>query len=147
MLSPPTAELSARLFDFRKDYEVINLLGNTLFDRAKQIRDPARKAEREELLRQAVAEFQKTLALDSENVTAHYELGLIYAQLGDEQKAEEHRTLHARYKSDDNAADRAVAAARQKYPAANHAAERVVIYPLHRPEAPGLEPVKLTQSP
>jgi hypothetical protein len=28
--------------------------------------------------------------------------------------------------------------AREKYPAANHAAEAVVIYPLQRPGAPGM---------
>ncbi len=44
-----------------------------------------------------------------------------------------------RYKPDDNAADRAVRLAREKYPAANHAAEAVVIYPLQRPGAPRLD--------
>jgi hypothetical protein len=146
VLSPPTAEMVARGFDFRKDYEVINLLGQTLFDRAKQIRDDQRRAEREALLRQAAEQFQRTLAIDAENVTAHYGLSLVYAQLGDEAQAETHRQLHARYKLDDNASDRAVAAARRQYPAANHAAERVVIYPLQRAGAPGLDPVQLTQA-
>lgn len=147
VLSPPTAEMAARGFDFRLDYEVINLLGQTLFDRAKQIRDDSRRAERDELLKQAAEQFERTLSIDSENVTAHYGLSLIYAQLGDDERAEEHRRLHARYKLDDNASDRAVAAARQKYPAANHAAERVVIYPLQRTGAPGLETIKITQLP
>jgi tetratricopeptide (TPR) repeat protein len=146
VLSPPTAEQAARGFDFRKDYEVINLLGWTLFDRASQIRDADRRSEREALLRQAADEFHKTLALDSENVAAHHQLGLIYTQLGDEPRAEEHRTLHARYKADPNAGDRAIAAARQKYSAANHAAERVVIYPLHRARAPGLDAPQITRS-
>jgi hypothetical protein len=57
---------------------------------------------------------------------------LLHAQLGNEERAAEHRKLHARYKPDDNAADRAVRLAREKYPAANHAAEAVVIYSLHR---------------
>ena len=39
---------------------------------------------------------------------------------------------------DDNAADRAVSLARKKYPAANFAAETLVIYPLQRPGAPQL---------
>lgn len=147
VLSPPTAEMVARGFDFRKDYEVINLLGQTLFDRAKQIRDDSRRGERDELLKQAAEQFERTLSIDSENVTAHYGLSLIYAQLGDDARAEEHRRLHARYKLDDNASDRAVAAARQKYPAANHAAERVVIYPLQRTGAPGFETIKITQLP
>lgn len=135
VLSPPTSDLIARGFDFRKDYEVINLLGNTLFDRAKQVRDPARQAERDALLREAVTQFQQTLALDSENVGAHYGLSLIYPLLGEDKLAEEHRQLHLRYKPDDNARDKAFAAARRQYPAANHASEPVVIYPLHRSDA------------
>ncbi len=131
VLSPPSSDLTARGFDFRKDYEVINLLGNTLFDRAKQIRDPARQSERDALLKDASGQFQQTLALDSENVGAHYGLSLIFALMGDDKQAEHHRTLHQRYKLDDNARDQAVAAARKKYPAANHASEPVVIYPLN----------------
>jgi hypothetical protein len=63
---------------------------------------------------------------------------LLYTELGDEPQAAHYRQLHARYKPDDNAADLAVQQARRKYPAANHAAEAVVIYPLQRPGAPGL---------
>ncbi|MDP1799245.1 MAG: tetratricopeptide repeat protein, partial [Planctomycetaceae bacterium] len=132
VLSPPSSDLTARGFDFRQDYEVINLLGNTLFDRAKQIRDPARQGERDALLKDAIGQFQQTLTLDSENVGAHYGLSLIFALMGDEKQAEHHREQHQRYKLDDNARDKAVAAARQKYPAANHASEPVVIYPLNR---------------
>jgi hypothetical protein len=76
--------------------------------------------------------------LDSENVPAHHNLSLLYRELGDEKKAAEHRELHARYKPDDNAADRAVRLAREKYPAANHAAEAVVVYDLRRNGAVGL---------
>ena len=55
-----------------------------------------------------------------------------------DEAAAEHRRLHARYKRDDNAADRAVRLARERYPAADHAAEALVIYPLRREGAPGL---------
>ncbi len=135
VLSPPSSDLIARGFDFRQDYEVINLLGNTLFDRAKQIRDPARQAERDSLLKEAAAQFQQTLVLDAENIAAHYGLSLIYVLLGDDERADKHRELHQQYKLDDNARDQAVANARKQYPAANHASEPVVIYPLHRTEA------------
>ncbi|HUQ71323.1 MAG TPA: tetratricopeptide repeat protein, partial [Planctomycetaceae bacterium] len=138
VLTMRTAETVRRKFDFSLDYEVINLLGQTLFDRAQQIRDPERKAEREEQLRAAVAQFQKTLAIDSENVTAHHNLGLLYTQLGDTELAEKHQDAHGRYKLDDNARDKALSAARKKYPAANFAAEALVIYPLQRQGAPGL---------
>jgi hypothetical protein len=55
-------------------------------------------------------------------------------------KAAEHRRLHERYRRDDNARDRAIAAARRRDPAADHAAQAIVIYPLQRPGAPGCLP-------
>jgi tetratricopeptide (TPR) repeat protein len=129
-------ELDQRGFDFSKDYEVINELGLTLFERAKQERgDPAR---RDDFLRQAAAQFQKTLALDPENLTAHHNLALIHAQLGDANLAGHHRRLHERYRPDDNARDRAVAIARRRDSAADHAAQSIVIYPLQRAGAPEL---------
>ena len=131
-------ELDQRGFDFSKDYEVINELGQTLFERAKLERGEENAARRREFLQQAGARFQKTLALDSENVTAHYNLALIHAQLGDDKLAAEHRKLHERYRPDDNARDRAVAIARRANPAADHAAQAVIIYQLQRPGAPGL---------
>ncbi len=48
-----------------------------------------------------------------------------------------HRELHAIFKPDDLAQSRAVQAHREKHPAANHAAEAIVIYPLNRKGAPG----------
>src|SRR5439155_15389153 len=132
------AAMADRGFDFSKDYEVINELGQTLFERAEREFSPDRKAEHDRLLNQAAEQFEKTLALDPENVAAHYNLQLIYAKLGDVKQAEEHAKLHARYKVDDNARDRAMVAARKKYPAANNAAEALVIYPLQRQQAPGV---------
>jgi tetratricopeptide (TPR) repeat protein len=125
-----TPEMRERGFDFSRDYEVINLLGLTIFDRAKQEFGDDRRESRLALLEAAVEQFQKTLQLDQENVTAHYNLQLLYRELGQEELAEQHQRLHERYKPDDNAADRAVALARSRYPAANHAAEALVIYPL-----------------
>jgi tetratricopeptide (TPR) repeat protein len=137
-------QLPKRKFDFSLDYEVINELGGTLFDLARQIRDESRKAERDQLLNEAVATFQKTLEIDSENVAAHYNLQLLYQQLGNSELAEQHRELHERYKEDDNIRDRAIRLARERYPAGNHAAEALVIYPLHRVGAPGLPRKGLT---
>ncbi|HVW36824.1 MAG TPA: hypothetical protein VHB99_05950, partial [Pirellulales bacterium] len=138
VLEDRTQAMIDRGLDFSLDYEVINLHGLTLFDLAKQARGADRKSEREQYLRQAVEQFEKTLKIDSENVAAHYNLQLLYGQLGDEKRSAEHREAHARYKPDDNATDRAIALARQRYPAANHAAEAIVIYSLHRAGAPGL---------
>ncbi len=137
-------ELDQRGFDFSRDYEVINELGQTLFERAKMERGEANKAAREGFLRQAIERFQKTLSIDAENVPAHYNLALIHEQLGDSKLAAEHRALHERYRVDDNARDRAVTVARRADPAADHAAQAIVIYSLQRAGAPGLADTKPT---
>lgn len=138
-------ELDQRQFDFSKDYEVINELGQTYFERSKLERN--NKASQAQFLDKAVEQFTKTLALDPENVTAHYNLALIYAQLGNATKAAEHRALHEKYHPDDNARDRAIALHREKNPAANHAAQAIVIYNLQRPGAFELENSQTTQLP
>lgn len=127
-----TAETVKRKFDFSRDYVVNNLLGQTIFDRALQIRGDRRKAEREQRLLEAVKVFERTLTLDSENVDAHYNLSQLYGYLGNQKLAAEHQRLHAKYKPDDTARGQAVGAARMKYPAANAAAEPLVIYDLNR---------------
>ncbi|MCA9210426.1 MAG: tetratricopeptide repeat protein [Planctomycetales bacterium] len=139
VLEDRTPEMIERGFDFQYDIEVGNLLGATLFDQAKQHFGEAGKAERMELLRSAAVEFEKTLEVDSEDVTAHYNLAQLYAQLGESERADEHRAKHAIYKPDDNARPRAVALARRQYPAANHAAEALVIYSLNREQDQGSE--------
>lgn len=133
-----TAERVARGFDFSRDYEVLNALGRTLFDRAEQLLSDADAPQRTELLQEAIRQFERTLAIDSENVNAHYNLGLLYAILGDKPREQEHKQLHLRYKPDDSAQGLAVRKAREKYPAANFAAEPLVIYPLQRSGAPEL---------
>jgi tetratricopeptide (TPR) repeat protein len=129
-------ELDKRGFDFSKDYEVLNELGQAEYERAKMERaDPGKQAQ---FLNQAISAFDRTLALDSENLTAHYALAQIYTQLGDHEKADFHRREHAKYLPDYNAQDRAVSIARRADPAADHAAQATVIYPLQRAGAPEL---------
>ncbi len=123
-------ELDRRKFDFSLDYEVINELGQTYVERAKM--EPDRTEKRKEFLNLALRQFQKSLSIDSENLTAHYNLALIYAQLGDEGKAVFHRREHEKYRPDDNARDRAISIARRHDAAADHAAQATVIYPLNR---------------
>jgi len=144
VLEDRTEEMRKRGFDFSKDYEVRNLLGLTLYDRASQFRGADAAEARRAVLEEAARQFEMTLLLDSENVAAHYNLQLIHGQLGNREKSDEHRRLHERYKLDDNAADRAVSLAREKYPAANFAAETLVIYPLQRPGAPELPAAERT---
>ncbi len=131
-------DLVARGFDFSKDYEVLNELGQTLFEHAKRQRD--KPGTERDLLRQAVQRFEQTLALDPENLTAHYNLALLYVQLGDTDRALQHLQAHEKYRPDDNARDRAVNLERRRNPAADHAAQAIVIYPLQRPGAFELDP-------
>ncbi|EMI47010.1 Tetratricopeptide TPR_2 repeat protein [Rhodopirellula sp. SWK7] len=119
-----------RGFDFSLDYEVRNQLGLTLVDLFQRAEVQGDSDASERLLAEAQMHFEKVLEVDSENVTAHANLAEIFAWSGDTEKAEHHRTLHAKYKPDDNAAEVAIPAARRRYPAANHAAEALVIYDL-----------------
>ncbi len=84
------------------------------------------------LLGRARENFEATLRLEPENVTAHYNLYLILKQLDEVELAQEHFELYSKYKPDDNARDRAVAIHRANHPAADHAAEAIVIYDLRR---------------
>ena len=121
-----------RGFDFSQDYMLLNELGQTLFERAKMERGEARRTEREGFLKESADVFEKVLVLDPENATAHYNLDLVYRQLGDKTKAAEHLEAYRRYKDDDNARDLAITVARAADPAANHAAEAIVVYDLQR---------------
>ena len=122
------AEARDRGFDFSKDYRLLNTLARTYFERAKQARDGA---EESRFLESSVEQYLATLAIDSENLTAHYGLAQVYSMLGDEESSEYHRTQHERYRVDDNARDRAIGIARRDDAAANQAADSIVIYALH----------------
>jgi tetratricopeptide (TPR) repeat protein len=113
---------------------VINLLGQTIFDRALQIRgsDDAAVAKRRQRLEEAVAVFRRTIEIDSENVDAHYNLSQLYSQLEQTELASFHKQEHEKYRIDDTARGEAVTIARKKYPAADFAAEPLVIYDLQR---------------
>ena len=123
-------ELEDRDFDFSKDYVVINELGQTDYLRSKLERD--RPEAEKQFLNLAIEQFQKALELDSENQIAHYNLSLLYGELGRKGLAEHHRKAHERYRVDDNARDRAVATARARDSAARHASQSIVIYDLQR---------------
>ncbi|MEZ6131047.1 MAG: multiheme c-type cytochrome [Planctomycetaceae bacterium] len=125
-----TADTVKRKFDFSRDYVVNNLLGQTIFDRALQIRGEQRADERAQRMEEAVTVFLRTLEQDSENVDAHYNLSQLYSNLGNDELAAKHHRLHEKYKPDDTARGQAFGAARKKYPAANAAAEPLVIYEL-----------------
>ncbi|HLU47541.1 MAG TPA: tetratricopeptide repeat protein, partial [Planctomycetota bacterium] len=128
-----------RGFDFSYDYRVLNELAATLHERSKRERGAAGRELRESFLAQAVRHYSRVLELDPENAPAHYGLSQIYRELGDLENAEKHAKLHRKYKPDDTAR-RVTALHRAANPAADHAAESIVIYDLQRPGAFGLDP-------
>ncbi len=129
------AEAEGRGFDFSKDYRLLNQLGRVVYQRALQERGAARREERDRLLRQSENWYLSALRYDPENLESHWGLKQVYRSLGEAELEAEHAALHAKYKPDDNATDYAIAAARRNNPAANHAAEKIVIYDLNRPGA------------
>ncbi len=133
-------ELRRRRFDFSKDDVVINELGLTLFNWAKLYWRDGQKQRQRKLLEQAAEVFHRTLKLNPDDLTAHYNLYQIYTMLGDKRRAQYHHRMHDILRPDDNARDVALNLARKKDPAANHAAEPIVVYDLQRRGAPGLPP-------
>jgi tetratricopeptide (TPR) repeat protein len=138
VLEDDTQERRERGFDFSLDFRVRNSLGLTLLDLSDIAEARGQEDRGSRLLRQAEEQFQKSLEVDSEDVTAHANLALIYRRIGQQEKAGYHEQMQLRYKMDDNAGDVARPIARRKYPAADHAAESLVIYWLQREGAPGL---------
>jgi len=128
------AEAEGRGFDFSKDYTVLNDLAGALYQRGLQEGGD----ERRRYMERARDRYLEVLNYDPENLNAHYGLKQVYGVLGAAEDQKRHAELHAYYKPDDNASDFAVAQARLKYPAANRAAEAVVIYDLGRAEAHGI---------
>lgn len=156
-----TEETVRRKFDFSKDYVVLNLLGETLFERAKQERGDENQQARFEFFDRAKSRFRQVLELDTENVTAHYVLSQILtlekAELesnaesgkpnqGDvsiedlDRQIEFHRSEHLKYKADDSARQIAEPLGSQKYPWARKAKQGTVVYELQRDGAFELDP-------
>ena len=129
-------ETRERGFDFSRDYRLLTELGQTLFERAKQERGASRQAQRTTFLEQARDMFLRALKEDPENVAAHYNLDLLFKQLDDRDRAAKHFELYQKYRPDDNARDRAIANHRAANPAADHAADAIVIYDLDRRGTP-----------
>ena len=128
------AQAEGRGFDFSTDCRVLNELADAVYLLALGQRGDDGNQRKQELLLEAAEHYQRSLLYDPENAATHYGLTRIYDELGDDERSRQHAALHARYKVDDNARDIAIAKARQRYPAANHAAEAVVIYDLQKEE-------------
>jgi len=75
----PQNQPRERKFDFTKDYVVINQLGKSLFRRSQlEIENPI---EQQRLLIRAIDAYQRTLALEPEDLDAHFGLSQCYARL------------------------------------------------------------------
>jgi len=121
-----------RGFDFSHDDRLLVDLAQVQYEwsRAVQSSDPPKGRD---LLARSRVNLEAALALDPENAQAWYVLSQVATEQGDRDLAERARAQHATYKLDDNARDAAITAARARYPAANHAAEPIVIFDLQRP--------------
>jgi len=74
---------------YPRDRVVLNQIGRILFLKRQY--------------REAVGEFQKVLAIDPEDLQAHYNLMLCWQGLGETEKAEREQKLYARFKADESA--------------------------------------------
>jgi len=126
-------EARRRGFDFSRDYTLLAEIGQTLFERARQRRASSSPEAHAADLLEAMSWYERVLLLDADNANAHFNLAQIKELSGDLQGAELHRNIHLQLKPDENAIERAVNRRRAEDPAADHAAERVVIYSLRAP--------------
>lgn len=134
VLATPWPVAQERNFDFAGDERVWLALAEVRFELARQVEmtDPAAFKSGLASAQEAVTE---ALALDPEHIQAWYMRMQLAAAQGDADLEAKARANYLKYKPDDNATDRALRLAREKDPAANAAAEAIVIYDLHRPEA------------
>jgi tetratricopeptide (TPR) repeat protein len=80
--------LQAAAAQYPRDRVVRNQLGRVLFLKRQH--------------REAIAEFQRALDVDPEDLQAHYNLMLAYQGLGDAAAAARERTLYERFKADES---------------------------------------------
>jgi len=97
--------LQSVLAQFPRDRVVHNELGRVLFLQ-KRYAD-------------AVKEFQQTLAIDTEDLQANYNLMLCYTGLGDEARANQHKERYLRFKADESS-QALTGAYRQAHPEDNN---------------------------
>jgi hypothetical protein len=128
-------EVSARGFDFSRDERVAVTLGETLLERARRDRSRMRRADQASQeepadAARAASLAERALNADPESVAAWYLLAQASSELGDVAAAERAMREHDRYRLNDNARDRAIRLARERYPAAARAADPITLYTL-----------------
>ena len=103
--------LNTTLATFPRDRVVLNQLGRILFLQRKHD--------------EAIVAFGRVLAVDPEDLQAHYNLLLCYRAKGDTQSAKREVTLYARFKADESAQE-ITGARRRTHPEDNN--ERHLIH-------------------
>jgi tetratricopeptide (TPR) repeat protein len=132
VLASSFPEATERGFDFSRDERVAVTLGETLLERARRDRSRVRSggdAAGNDAVR-AASLAERALKADPESVSAWYLLAQASADRGDQVAAERAMREHDRYRLDDNARDRAIRLARERYPAAARAADPITLYRL-----------------
>ncbi|MEM7705712.1 MAG: multiheme c-type cytochrome [Pseudomonadota bacterium] len=127
LATTPFAAARSAGMDFSRDYRLWEKLGGAYYTLSRAL---AAGPDRDAALASARDAYRRVLDADPERAGSHYGLSRVLLALGNQSEAEHHAQMHDRYRVDDNAADRAIAAARARYPAAAVAAEPVAVYPL-----------------
>ena len=83
------AHLRAAAEQYPRDKVVVDQIGRILFLMRRH--------------REAIAEFEKVLAVDPEDLTAHYNLMLCHRALGEDAAEKREETLYTRFKADESA--------------------------------------------
>jgi len=117
-------------FDFSKDYKFVTMYAQTVFQRSKMLQGD----EQTEYQQKSLKLYNEVLSMDPEWVDAHFGLTQVYAAMGDVENSRKHKSLHEKYKQDDNSRDTVIAIARSKNKATDHAAEKIAIYQLDKLE-------------
>jgi tetratricopeptide (TPR) repeat protein len=76
----PANQPRDRNMNFTKDYIVLDRLGLTLFKRS--LNEPPGSPARRDILSRAVVAYERVLAIDPDNLGAHYGLSQCYSELG-----------------------------------------------------------------
>jgi Tfp pilus assembly protein PilF len=113
------AHLRTAASQYPRDRVVLNTLGRLLFLQRR--------------FAEAVVEFKKVLAIDPEDLQAHYNLMLCYQGLGEHEHADRERALYSRFKADE-ASQSLTGPYRKLHPHDNN--ERQAIHE-HRSALPG----------
>jgi hypothetical protein len=112
-------------FDFSADYQFLIEVAETYFQLSRI--EPNEQAM---WLAQAAETYQKVLVFDPEKAEAYYGLAQIAQLNGSISDYQRFHDLYQKYKEDDQAKSYAISVARMNDPAADKAANQLVIYPL-----------------